>query len=106
MPRKPLHKKTPNPRDDPQMPRITTATLITELLAARSGTIYLAREIAHILRNTYQRSASPKSISKTLILLEEDQPMVQRRKTTNKEKALYNTKFIYGHINFDEEPTS
>ena len=85
------------------MPRIPTSSLITELMAARSGTAYLAREIAYILRDTYQRGASPKSISKTLILLEEDHEMMKRRETTNAEKALYNTRYIYGWANFDPE---
>ena len=85
------------------MPRIQTSSLITELLAARSGTAYLAREIAQILRNTYSRSASPKSISKTLILLEEDQTWIKRRETTNAEKAAYNCRYIYGWLKWNPE---
>lgn len=88
------------------MGRIHTSSLITELMAARSGTAYLAREIAQILSTTYRRDASPKSISKTLILLEEDHEMMKRRETTNKEKALYNCRFLYKWGTFDrrDEP--
>lgn len=85
------------------MPRIATSSLITELMAARSGTAYLAREIGQILRRTYRRDASPKSISKTLILLEEDHELMKRRETTNAEKALYNCRYIYLHGHFDPE---
>jgi len=83
------------------MPRIQTDSLITELMAARSGITLLAREIGHILHTVYNRPASPKSISKTLILLDQDHTMLNRRQTTNQEKASYNCRYIYkwGHFN-------
>ena len=81
--------------------RISTDQLVLELMAARSGTTLLAREIKDILRETYSRGASAKSISKTLILLDEDYPMMNRRETTNPEKALYNCRYIYLYGHFD-----
>ena len=75
--------------------RIPTDDLVLELMAARSGTTYLAREIGYMLRDIYDRGASSKSISKTLILLDEDYPLMSRRETTNKEKSLYNCRYIY-----------
>lgn len=84
------------------MPRVPTRLLITELMAARSGTALLAREVARILKDTYNRDTSPKSASKTLILLDEDHPMLNRRETTNKEKALYNCRYIYKWGNFEQ----
>ena len=83
--------------------RITTDQLVLELMAARSGTTLLAREVKDILRETYNRGASAKSISKTLILLDEDYPMMNRRETTNPEKALYNCRYIYAWAKFDPE---
>ena len=81
--------------------RIPTDQLVLELMAARSGTILLAREVQDILRTTYDRGASAKSISKTLILLDEDHDLMNRRETTNKEKALYNCRFVYLFGYFD-----
>ena len=72
-------------------------------MAARSGSMYLAREIGYMLRDIYDRGASSKSISKTLILLDEDYPMMNRRETTNKEKGLYNCRYIYMYGYFDPE---
>lgn len=72
-------------------------------MAARSGTTLLAREIGHILYNVYNRAASPKSISKTLILLDQDHTMLNRRQTTNQEKAAYNCRYIYIHGKFHPE---
>jgi len=85
------------------MPRIPTDQLITELMAVRSGTTLLAREVASTLNQVYKRQASPKSISKTLILLDEDHEMLNRRQTTNQEKALYNCRYIYVYGYFDPE---
>jgi len=70
-------------------------------MAARSGTILLAREVQDILRTTYDRGASAKSISKTLILLDEDHDLMNRRETTNKEKALFNCRYMYLFGYFD-----
>lgn len=77
------------------MGRTTVEQLITEILASNSGTTFLAREIGHKLSETYGRQASPKSVSKRLLLLEEDYPMINRRPTTNREKAHYNCRYIY-----------
>jgi len=85
------------------MPRIPTSQLIAETMITRSGTTLLAREVAHTLRTTYNRQTSVKSISKTLLRLEDQYPLLNRRPTTNQEKARYNTRYIYlwGHFNED-----
>ena len=85
--------------------RVTINDLIVELMAARSGTSLLAREIGHHLSHVYKRGLSSKAISKRIIILEDDYPLLNRRPTTNEEKARYNCRFIYGWKYFkDEEP--
>ncbi|GAG49131.1 unnamed protein product [marine sediment metagenome] len=75
--------------------RASTDDLIVEVLAARSGTTMLAREIGHHLSTVYDRGISPKAISKRLRTLEDEYPLLNRKATTNKEKALYNVRWIY-----------
>lgn len=75
--------------------RADTNTLIAEVMAARSGTTMLAREIGHHLSTVYNRGLSPKAISKRLRTLEDEYPMLNRKATTNQEKALYNVRWIY-----------
>jgi len=83
------------------MTRVTTDRLILEVMATRSGTTFIAREIKELLRQTYDRGVSAKSVSKNLILLNEEHPMMSRRETTNQEKGLYNCRYIYAWANFD-----
>ena len=75
--------------------RIPTNKLILEAMAARSGTALVAREVKHILRETYGRGASAKSVSKSLLVLEDEHPMVNRRETTSREKGLFNCRYLY-----------
>jgi len=85
------------------MGRVTTDDLITELMVARSGEALLAREVSSILKFTYNREASPKSVSKSLILLDEDYDMLNRRETSNAEKAMYNCRYIYAWAKFNSK---
>jgi len=80
---------------------LSTDELVLEIMAARSGTMLLAREVSQILRSVYNKEASSKSISKSLILLDEDNDFMNRRETTNKEKALYNCRYVYLFGYFD-----
>ena len=80
---------------------LSTDELVLEIMAARSGTMLLAREVSQILRSVYNKEASSKSISKSLILLDEDNDFMNRRETTNKEKALYNCRYVYAWGIFD-----
>jgi len=80
---------------------LSTDQLVLEIMAARSGTILLAREVSQILRTVYDKEASSKSISKSLVLLDEDHDFMNRRETTNREKALYNCRYIYAWGIFD-----
>jgi len=68
-------------------------------MATRSGRVFLAREIGQHLDNIYNRQASPKSISKRLLQLTDEYPLLNRRPTDNDEKARYNCRFTYkwGH---------
>ena len=75
--------------------RVETNSLIVEVMATRSGTSMLAREIGHHLSTVYDRGISPKAISKRILSLEDQHPLLIRRATTNEEKALYNCRFIY-----------
>ena len=75
--------------------RVTTNNLIVEVMAARSGTSLLAREIGHHLSTVYNRGISPKAISKRILALEDDYPLLRRRPTTNDEKARYNCRYMY-----------
>ena len=79
--------------------------LIVEVLAARSGTTMLAREIGHHLSTVYDRGISPKAISKRLRTLEDEYPMLNRKATTNREKALYNVRWIYKWGTWTKEET-
>jgi len=79
---------------------LSTDDLVLEIMAARSGTMLLAREVSQILRTVYNKEASSKSISKSLILLDEDHEFMSRRETTNREKALYNCRYVYLWGNF------
>ena len=92
----------PTQQGETTMTRTTTPQLILEIMATRSGTTYLAREIGQILSNVYNRGASPKSISKQLLQLTTENPMIKRRQTTNKEKASFNCRFIYKWGLWDE----
>ena len=79
---------------------LSTDELVLEIMAARSGTMLLAREVSQILRTVYNKEASSKSISKSLILLDEDNDFMNRRETTNREKALFNCRYVYLWGNF------
>ena len=83
--------------------RVETNDLILEALAIRSGTMLIAREVKDILRDHYSRGVSAKSVSKSLILLDDEYPMVNRRATTSSEKALFNCRYMYLYGFFNPE---
>ena len=64
-------------------------------MSARSGTEYIAREVGFMINRVYGRTASNKSISQMMIRLDDEHPMLNRRDTTDKEKALYNCRKVY-----------
>lgn len=75
--------------------RPQTDQLIVEAMAARSGVTFIAHELSDVLRRIYNREASPKSVSQSLIVLNEDYEMLSKRCTTNHERGLYGCRYVY-----------
>jgi hypothetical protein len=81
--------------------KAATSQLVVETLAGRSGVAFIAHEISDLLRSVYNREASPKSVSQSLIVLVEDYDMISKRGTTNHERGLYGCRYIYLWGRFD-----